>query len=220
LAPWKNSLQTSAEIRRLKREAVLKAAGQAFSLRGYHNTTLDGVAAALKVSKGTLYNYVKDKQEILYELQKVAMRIANEAFEHGKSLGGTGADQLRNILHRYILSFTQELGACGVLVDTDALREKDRADIMRQREVFHRTFVKIVEEGIRDGSIRPVDPSLAVYAFMGAVTWLPRWYSPSGKMSGEELANAMVDLLLTGLVQHPNERTGTSKVKPAKGTGS
>lgn len=188
------------EIRRLKREAVLKEAGRAFGQRGYHNTSLDDVAEALKVSKGTLYNYVKDKQEILYELHKVSLRIASEAFEHGKALGGTGAEQLRNVLRHHISSFTRELGACAVLVELDALREKDRAEIVKQRDVFHKMFVKIIEKGIRDGSIRPVEPSLAVFAFMGAVFWLPKWYSPSGKLRGDELADAMVDLMMSGLL--------------------
>ncbi|MBR1146175.1 TetR/AcrR family transcriptional regulator [Bradyrhizobium sp. AUGA SZCCT0431] len=189
------------KIRRLKREAVLKEAGKAFGQRGYHNTSLDDIAEALEVSKGTLYNYVKDKQEILYELHKVTMRIAGEAFEHGKALGGTGAEQLRNILRQHISSFTTELGACAVLVDMDALRDQDRAEIVKQRDVFHKMFVKIIEKGIRDGSIRPVEPSLAVFTFMGAIFWLPKWYSPAGKLRGDEFADAMVDLMMSGLLQ-------------------
>ena len=64
---WKNSLMMTEEVQRIKRDAVLKEAGRAFSKRGFHNTSLDDVAKALQVSKGTLYNYVQDKQEILFE---------------------------------------------------------------------------------------------------------------------------------------------------------
>ena len=61
---WKNVLQTSDEVYRVKRNAVLREATRIIARRGFHNTSLDDVAEALQVSKGTLYNYVTDKLEI------------------------------------------------------------------------------------------------------------------------------------------------------------
>jgi AcrR family transcriptional regulator len=51
----------------LKREAVIVAAAHAFRQRGYHNTSLDDLAASLKVTKPTLYLYVPNKEAILFE---------------------------------------------------------------------------------------------------------------------------------------------------------
>ena len=90
---WKNEAQTDDALQRLKREAILKEAGRAFSQRGYHNTSLDDVAATLQVSKGTLYNYVRDKQEILFECHLVAIEMGKRAFKDGQ-IAGTAAEIL------------------------------------------------------------------------------------------------------------------------------
>ena len=199
LPRWKNSLQTNDDIQRLKREAVLKEAGRAFGKRGYHNTSLDDVAKALQVSKGTLYNYVKDKQEILYECHAISYDLGERAIKHGRAYGTTGAEILRLTLISYITSLTEELGACAVLMEVDALRPEDRAKAVKYRDAFEREFVSMVKMGIKDGSLRAIDPKLAVFTFMGAVNWLPRWYAPGGRLTGEQVATQMTDLLLTGL---------------------
>ena len=199
MARWKNRLQTSDDIQRLKRDAVLREAGRAFSRHGYHNTSLDDVARALGIAKGTLYNYVRDKQEILFAFHQLAYDLSDQAFAYGRAKAGRGADVLRSILARYIELLTGELGACGALTEVDALRPEDRAEAVRRRDAFEATFVAIIEDGIRDGSIRPVDPKLAVFTFMGAINWLPRWYVPGGRLAGNELAEQMTDLLLSGL---------------------
>jgi len=218
LARWKNSLQTSDEIQKLKRDAVLREAGRAFSKHGYHNTSLDDVAKALGISKGTLYNYVRDKQEILYAFHQLAYDLSDRAFAHGRARGGSGADLLRNTLVHYIELLTNELGACGALIEVDALRPEDRAKAAERRNAFEKALIAIVEGGIRDGSIRPVDPKLAVFTFMGAINWLPRWYVPSGRLPGSVLAEQMADLLLSGLTAqapHPPKAARAASARAA-----
>jgi len=189
LVRWNNSQQTSDEIQKLKRDTVLREAGRAFSARGYHNTSLDDVARTLGISKGTLYNYVRDKQEILYAFHQIAYELSDRAFAFGRARGGTGAEQLRHILAHYIELLTGELGACGALIEVDALRPEDRAEAAQRRDAFVDAFVAIIEAGIGDGSIRAVDPKLAVFTFMGAINWLPRWYDPDGRLPARPLPN-------------------------------
>lgn len=200
MSRWNNSLQTSVEIQKLKRDAVLREAGRAFSDRGYHGTSLDDVAKALGVSKGTLYNYVKDKQEILWEFHRLASEIAQAAFASAKAEGGTGAQMLRNTLVRFIQGLTQELGACRVLMEFNALRPEDRVKATKLRDAFEQSYIELIETGIADGSLRQVDPRLAIFTFMGAINWIPRWYSPTGRLTSAYIAEAMTDILLRGLL--------------------
>ena len=211
---WKNDLQTNDEIQRLKRDAVIKAAGRAFSKRGYHNTSLDDVAKALQVSKGTLYNYVEDKQAILFECHEMALDIGERAFEFSKEHPGSGAEVLEATLCRYIELLTEELGACGVLMEVDGLRPEDRERVAKRRNVFEKNFVKIIKQGVGDGSMKDIDPKLAVFTFMGAINWMPRWFSPEGRLSGAEVARQMTDLLLGGLVNSPSSATSEAMTSP------
>jgi AcrR family transcriptional regulator len=212
---WNNSLQTSIEIQKLKRDAVLREAGRAFSERGYHSTSLDDVAKALGVSKGTLYNYVKDKQEILWEFHRLAAEIAEASFASARVQGGSGAEMLRNTLRHFIHGLTQELGACRVLMEFNALRPADRVKAAKLRDSFEKAYVDLIEIGIADGSLRAVEPKLAIFTFMGAINWIPRWYSPTGRLTSDYIAETMTDILLQGLVTQPAALSAVRK-KPAR----
>lgn len=197
---WNNPSRTNENIQLLKREAVLAEARRAFGRRGYHNTSLEDIARALHVSKGTLYNYIKDKQELLYECHSLALDIGERAVELGKRQGGTGADILRCILMHNIISLTGEFGGFAVLTELDSLRPEDRTQTVKRRDSIEKRMLSVINAGIRDGSLRRVDPKIVAMTFMGVVSWLPRWYSPKGRLSGEEIALEITDLLLSGLV--------------------
>ena len=59
--------------------ALIAAAGRAFGVKGFHNTTLDDIAQALGVTKPALYRYVKSKHEILFECHRLAVGMAEQA---------------------------------------------------------------------------------------------------------------------------------------------
>jgi AcrR family transcriptional regulator len=198
MARWKNSLRTNEEINRLKREAVVRESGRIFSRRGYHNASLDDVAKALKVSKGTLYNYAKDKEEILFECHKMALEIGEQAFAMGAD-GANGGEKLRITLRNYIAMLHDELGACGVITEIDALKPGHRKEIVARRDSHEQWFINMLEEGAADGSLRAIDAKLAVFTFMGAINTIPRWYSPKGRLTNEQIADGMVDLLMNGM---------------------
>lgn len=223
---WKNDLQISDEIQRLKRKAVIKEAGLAFSRRGYNNTSLEEVARLLQVSKGTLYNYVRDKQEILFECHLMALEIGDRAFAFSRDHLGTAAEQLEATLTRYIDMLTSELGACGVLMEVDGLRPEDREEIAKRRHAFESQFVAMIHKGIEDGSMRAVDPKVAVFTFMGAINWMPRWFDADGRLSGSEVARQMTQLLMSGLTSPQRTRMGralqpgSAGIRDARSPGS
>ena len=199
VARWKNTLQTDAEIQQLKRKTVISAAGSAFSRRGYHNTSLDDVAKSLNVAKGTLYSYVRDKQEILYECHVMSLDVGDRALEFALANGKTGAEKLNLMLTGYVTMLLDELGACVVLTEVDALRPQDRRAVVRRRDAFETKFVAIIEEGIADGTLRQMDPKLAVFTLMGAINWMTRWYRPGGRLTAKEIAKEMAELLIHGM---------------------
>ena len=196
---WKNVLQTSEEVYRLKRSAVLREATRIFARRGYHDTSLDEIAEALQVSKGTLYNYVEDKQEILFECHKMALDIGDQALAFADANATTGYARLRLMLRAYLTWLNGALGGGGVASDVTALRATDRKAVIVRRDSVQDRMVAYIERGIADGSLRKVDPRLAVYTIMGAVNAVQSWYSPDGRLTMAAITHTMVDLLLHGM---------------------
>ena len=86
-----------------------------------------------------------------------------------------------------------------MLLEDKALRPEQQRAIIRRRDQAERRYRALVEEGIRDGSIGPCNPKIAVFALMGAINWVPKWYRPDGELSAAEVVEALVDLITSGL---------------------
>jgi AcrR family transcriptional regulator len=201
MARWKNASHLNEF--QLKRDTVLRESGRIFNREGFHNTSLDDVANHLDVSKATLYNYVKDKQEMLFEFHKMALIIGDEAMEMARKVEASGAGKLRVAIREYIAMVTERLGGYGVIAELGALKPLDRQEIIAGRERFDKRFVALLAIGVKDGSLRPIDPKMAVFAFMGALQTIPNWFSPNGRLSGAEVAERMTDLLMNGMARTP-----------------
>src|SRR3954470_13225539 len=78
----------------LKREAVILAAAQAFRQRGYHNTSLDDLAASLRVTKPTLYLYVPNKEAILFECFRAGLAQIQASLDAAESATGPARERL------------------------------------------------------------------------------------------------------------------------------
>ena len=192
---WSNVVISRDEQFLLKRNALLREAATAFSARGYHNTSLDDVAAALGVTKAALYHYVRSKQEILFECHMMSLDIGDEAMKYARTHGRTGYERLTMLARRYIELITGEMGRIAVLAEYHALDDESKAVIGARRDRWERDMRAMLAEGIEDGSIRAVDAKLAVFFFMGAVNWMTRWFRPDGSASGADIAAAFSELL-------------------------
>lgn len=198
LSRWKNASFAGRTISELKRAAVLRESGRLFSRRGYHNTSLADVAKQLGVSKGTLYNYVEDKQEILFEIHRMALEIGTRSLADAEASNGNGARMVATAMKGFILSLVADLGGYGILSEVGALKPEDRDHVVSLRSEFYRRYEALVTRGVLDGSIRAIDPHVPLVAFMGVLQNLPNWYSPKGRLTADEIAEAVAEVFMRG----------------------
>ncbi|MCC5858951.1 MAG: TetR family transcriptional regulator [Ectothiorhodospiraceae bacterium] len=199
--PWSAVFPSRDEQFQLKRMALLREAARAFSANGYHNTSLDDVAASLGVTKAALYYYVKSKQEILFECHMLALDLGDQALDYARAHGKNAHDKITLFCQRYIELITGEMGSFAVLAEFNALESKRREIVLRRRDDFEEVFKAIVREGIEERSIREVDPKLACFFFMGAVNWMTRWFRPDGDLPGETIAAEFTSMFSEGIRQ-------------------
>jgi AcrR family transcriptional regulator len=109
ISPWLVSRDRGAE-RKIKREAVLRVAGQLFVERGFHATSLDDIARLLNVTKPTLYYYVKNKDEILFECVRAGLEMLHDGMEKIRLAGGRPIDRLIAGIRSYVEIVTQDFG--------------------------------------------------------------------------------------------------------------
>jgi TetR/AcrR family transcriptional regulator len=196
---WKNAVLSRAAQRTMKREALLREAAAAFNRRGFHATSLDDLAANLGVSKAALYYYFPNKQKLLLACFERVMDAAFRGLERGKKEGRNGRDKLQLALRYYLQEMIDEMSCCVVITEDSSLLPEDQAPHIAMRDRYESALRALVREGIADGSIAECDPKLAVFTLLGAVNWVPKWFSHDGEWTGEQIAFSMSEMLVRSL---------------------
>ena len=185
-----------------KRRAVIRSAAGAFRRRGYHNTSMVLIAKSLGLSKAALYYYVKSKEEILYECHILMYDAMDEAVKSvrghkNENMRDNGLEKLKLLYGAFAALMTRD--GLALLADVDSLKGEYQATVLARRGKIERAVNRIVERGMKDGSIKKADPRITVFFFMGALNWLNVWYEPDGRMSGEKITEAFVAQMSTGI---------------------
>jgi AcrR family transcriptional regulator len=185
--------------RDVKREAVIRAAARAFSERGYHNTSLDEIAAALNVTKPTIYYYVANKEQLLLECILTGLERVLEPFRRPRPPGMSAREQLNATIRHYAQAIASEYGGCMVRAEDLGLAPASLARIKQLKSEIDHAIRQLLEEGARDGSIDTHDPKMTAFALAGALNWIAHWYRENQSMTAAEIAEAFVRIFNLGL---------------------
>lgn len=179
---------------------IIKVAAKLFSEKGYHDATLEDIARNLKYTKGSIYYYINSKQELLFQCHELAMDMLINRMEEILATDWPLEVKLREGIKAHIEMVVGEMSLVTVALGQEFELEEDyRQIIVAKRDRYERYFRRLVDEGIQKGIFRPVPSKMAVFIIMGAINWIPRWYSEKGSMSKEEIAEFFAEYLVRPL---------------------
>ena len=193
----------------LKRVAVVEAAARAFNERGYHNTSLDDIAAALGVTKPTVYYYVESKEQLLVECFRAGLERIREAFEEAGRSDRPARERLERALHGYAMAIASEYGWCMVRAHEHDLGPDMGRQVKALKSEIDQGIRRLLREGIDDGSIAECDPRIAAFAMAGALNCIAHWYREGRTMSPAEVADAYLDFFRRGLAPRDAAPSGS-----------
>jgi len=191
------------EKRRRRQAEILHAALRAFREKGYYATTLDDIAERLDIRKTALYHYFPDKEAILYQCHRESLAEVDRFVKDARQRFTTADEQLRYIIQEHVRVMTETLEGSPLAFEVTALSDERQQEIIRARDRYERGLRKIIERGIRDGEFRSVNSKIAVFAILGAINWIARWYQPEGSIRTAELGCEFADQLVGGLRCRP-----------------
>jgi TetR/AcrR family transcriptional regulator, repressor for uid operon len=120
------------------REKIVGAAIIAFSVHGYDRTRMDDIAETAKLSKGTLYLYFKNKEELFYAISENNIRELKEQL----SVLFTKSEDLISDSQKFYVNFRKASGPSDkVLLETIAESSRNR----KLRDMLHRQRMKVLD---------------------------------------------------------------------------
>jgi AcrR family transcriptional regulator len=197
-ALWKSSAGRMQDHDR-KREAIVLTAARAFRERGYHNTSLDDIASQLRITKPTVYHYVKTKERLLFECFRTGLTLIMEGLEQARQTPGPARDRLYHVIQRYAAAITSDFGWCMVQAENQDLSAAMSAQIKSLKSRIDQGMRQLLEDGAQDGSLRPCDPKITSFALAGALNWIAHWYRSNERLSADDIAARMIELFDLGL---------------------
>jgi TetR/AcrR family transcriptional regulator len=178
---------------------ILKAAAKAFRKLGYHGATVEQIATALHMKKGNLYYYFKNKEEILFACHQYSLDQLTRILERVEQSGEPPERKLKQLIVAFVHTILDELHGTALFLDLEALTPAHLKTVIVRRDRFEQGVRGILQEGMDEGTFAPGDPKLLAFALFGAVNWIPRWFSPSGPATSQEIADRFADYLVAGL---------------------
>jgi AcrR family transcriptional regulator len=193
---------TKKQARRRDQE-VLEAATKVFHERGYADATVQDVAHELGILKGSLYHYIRTKEDLLvWLLEEVHEHVEVILNEVAAEKELTSLQRLELYVRRQVEYAASNLPRISIYYhDVDQLSGPALKDIVRRRKT-HETWVR---EQIQDAQTRgqvddSLDPSLLANCMFGAFIWVYRWYRPNGNARRENVVNHVTRFVLAGIV--------------------
>lgn len=157
------------EQNRLKQEAFFKTGTWFFNKQGFNGTSLDEIAEHLNVSKGAFYYHIKNKEDLLFHCYCRSLDILEDIHKQAAASRRSGLEKAEFTCRRIFNVQNSDDGPLVRYNSITALPRERRLDILERTEASNERFGEFLNEGIRDGSVRPINTFVAQQLIAGAI---------------------------------------------------
>ncbi|MFN2526034.1 MAG: TetR/AcrR family transcriptional regulator [Actinomycetota bacterium] len=190
-----------------RRKEIIRAAARLFSERGYHGTSMQHLADALGLQRGSLYAHIGSKEELLFD---VVHEGADRFLERGRAaveMQALASVRLRRLLVGHIETAIEHLDAATVFLNEWRYLSPDlRAKVQQKRDEYEAMLKEIITDGIAREEFRhDINVRFAARLVLSAGNWTYAWYRPGGELGPTEIGQRFAELLLRGLVVSPQK---------------
>ncbi len=197
-----------------RQDAILEAAKEVFFAKGLDQTTIDEIAEAAELSKGTIYLYFKSKEELYISVLLRGLDILIEQFDSLKShFNQKNAEELikeaRKIYYAFYRKYPEFFYIHSLLYH-GRIKEKIKPKILALTHEKTRqcliVIAEIIQKGIDAGTFRDVDPWKTANSFWGAATGIMMMLDDEDHQAFinipvKELLDYATDMLLDSLTR-------------------
>lgn len=198
-----DEVETKKKRLRLTQKAIVSAAAELFARNGFGATSLDDIAAVLKVTKAALYYHVKNKEEILRLIYLSVLNVAEEPLRQIVESDLDPEEKLRRAVEHHIMVSADRSPAVTVFYhEQPHLTGPFSKEITIRQKDYEHYFERIIEEGQATAVfLSDIDPKIATFGILGMCHWLSQWYHPSGLYSPAQIATMFTAILEHGLLR-------------------
>lgn len=185
-----------------RRQELIDVAAEIFRQKGYEAASIQDVADALGILKGSVYYYIDSKEDLLFAVIREVHESALENMERIRQLDADPLTLIRLFVESHMKHVSDNLVKATVFFhDFGSLDPKRRAYIVEERDRYDSFLRELIARGQAEGLIRKdLDPKIATLAMLGMMNWTYQWYRVGGGMDSETIGRQFADFILGTLV--------------------
>jgi AcrR family transcriptional regulator len=181
---------------------IYEIAARVFTEKGYEKASMGDIALAVGMTKAGIYHHIESKEELLAAIISYGMELfESQVLDKVERIPDPLA-RLRATLRGHLLLVLRDRPreVTVILHESGSLPAAARAAINARKKRYIRFLEKTIRALVMRKIARRVDPSVAAFALLGMVNWTYQWYRPGGRLGEEDLADAMTEFYLRGLL--------------------
>jgi AcrR family transcriptional regulator len=204
--------------RRNREAELIPAALKIFAEKGYAASSIQDVADAVGVLKGSLYHYIDSKEDLLFQIFEDAHVDAEELMREVDLLDVDAIERLRIYLERSVRTTMSHLELTTLYFRDWRYLTGDRRDkLVERRRGYDQYLRKLITACYEQaGIVSPIDTRYVSSFVIGGTNWVADWYRRDNDESADDLAIGYANLAMAAILGAPRVRStlATAKEEP------
>ena len=187
-----------------KKQLILKVANEVFVEKGFKETTISQIAQKAKIAEGSIYDYFKNKEDLLFSIPEERMEnFLSGLQEHLKGIEGA-LNKLRKLIWYHLNFYEKNKDYTRILLldlrQNPRFNQSKAYGMIRQ---YSKIILQIIEEGKKEKTIRQeINPSILRDLILGTI----EHFTIRGFIMGRfpnlaEAVDALYDQIVSGVAE-------------------
>lgn len=191
-----------------QRYRVYEVAAEVLHEKGYDNTSMSDLAAAVGLTKAGLYHHITSKERLLHTILDYGLDLTESYVVEPLRTISDPLERLKTMIERHLKLILEERNreVTGLLHECKTLSRADQARINRRKKKYVRMTTQLIRDVMRKYKGARVDPKLAAFALLGMLNWTYQWYKPAGSFTCKDLVKGFQRLFVNGILERPPTR--------------
>ncbi|MGW5246567.1 TetR/AcrR family transcriptional regulator [Streptomyces sp. NPDC004129] len=189
---------------------IMDAAAEEFMRAGFDAASIDDIARRIGQTKGFIYYNFRSKVEIFFAVYERGMEMVRDEVTPFADGPGNALERLHRMARAHLVNLMDTVAYHDVIHQgieqrlRMRLTESQRETLIglnSLRDEYEALFRAVIEEGVAEGSIRPLPVAVAARTLLGGLNAVDIWYRKEKDheaASVEELASQVSDVLVSG----------------------
>jgi AcrR family transcriptional regulator len=176
-------------------KAIREAAVKVIAKYGFQAASLREIAKEVGIRAPSLYNYIKSKEKLLYDLLKVPVSAMIAEYEMKTRDVADPAARLQIFVQVHLdFHLNHRLEVFIGNMELRSLSSAHYRTITGLREEYATLLNRIIDDGVKAGVFQAPQSRVLTLVMLGMLSGVCNWYQPGGAMSSEEMMKLHTDL--------------------------